>query len=485
MRTTLILLLSLCSTTIAAQESQYEQMKQSLDEHSLPLVNMIVDIGKVNKHTFVAGEIEIADFLQRTAPSSLTVRYNCKYRIRGGFTTKMAKKSFAVKLFDENGGDLEVNVLGIRAENSWILNAMSIDRTRMRDRICFDVWNEMSHTPYDTKYDNRNGSEGVFVEVFINGEYHGLYCMTDKINRKLLGLKKDKTNDDGQIAIRGLLYKGHDWTTGSDLLQYNNVATYKKIWNAWELQYPEDCPSIETWRPLMNLIDFCSDATPDDTFIQEYQNYFYIDNLADFVVFTMALFVRDLPYHNTYLSVVDINEGHRYLVTPWDMDTSLGGNYDGSYYETLAYFDKYDTTAPFNRLSVQNIDGFNDLQARKWNELCTTLFSCDSIARRLDHYAEQFTVSGAWEREYAKWNGNPVLLKQSVYDELDYVKDWYARNYDNLCDHYGTNGIDSIHSDESSSSRSGIYTLDGRRVETRPLPKGIYVIDGRKVHISP
>ena len=205
MRTILILLLSLCSVTIAAQESQYEQMKQFLDEHSLPLVNMIVDIGKVNKHTFVAGEIEIADFHRRTDPSSLTVRYDCKYRIRGGFTTKMAKKSFAVKLFDENGGDLEVNVLGIRAENSWILNAMSIDRTRMRDRVCFDVWNEMSHTPYDTKYDNRNGSEGVFVEVFINGEYHGLYCMTDKINRKLLGLKKAKTNDDGQIEIRGLL----------------------------------------------------------------------------------------------------------------------------------------------------------------------------------------------------------------------------------------------------------------------------------------
>jgi hypothetical protein len=56
MRTILILLLSLCSASIAAQESQYEQMKQSLDEHSLPLVNMIVDTSKVNKNTFVAGE---------------------------------------------------------------------------------------------------------------------------------------------------------------------------------------------------------------------------------------------------------------------------------------------------------------------------------------------------------------------------------------------------------------------------------------------
>ena len=56
MRTIFILLLSLCSVTIAAQESQYEQMKQSLDEHSLPLVNMIVDTSKVSKNTFVSGE---------------------------------------------------------------------------------------------------------------------------------------------------------------------------------------------------------------------------------------------------------------------------------------------------------------------------------------------------------------------------------------------------------------------------------------------
>ena len=162
----------------------------------------------------------------------------------------------------------------------------------------------------------------------------------------------------------------------------------------------------------------------------------------------------------------------------------LGGNYDGSYYETLAYFDKYDTTAPFNRLSVQNIDGFNDLQARKWNELCTTLFSCDSIAHRLNHYAEQFTVSGAWEREYAKWNGNPVPLMESIYDELEYVKDWYARNYDNLCDQYGSNAIDIIHSDENPSSHSGIYTLDGRKFEGNVMQKGIYIVNGKKVVVK-
>ena len=52
---------------------------------------------------------------------------------------------------------------------------MAIDRVRMRNRLNFDVWNAMSKTPYATDYDQRNGTQGVFVELFINGQYHGLY----------------------------------------------------------------------------------------------------------------------------------------------------------------------------------------------------------------------------------------------------------------------------------------------------------------------
>lgn len=96
------------------------------------------------------------------------------------------KKSLAVRLVDGRGDDLDANVLGIREENSWILDAMAIDRIRMRNRICFDIWNSMSSTPYDTGYDNRNGTDGVFVELFLNGEYWGLYCLSDKVDRKLL-----------------------------------------------------------------------------------------------------------------------------------------------------------------------------------------------------------------------------------------------------------------------------------------------------------
>ena len=480
------LLIIFYSAILSAQESQYEQMKRTMDENSLPLVNMIVDIAAVNKAEFVSGEIEIADYQRRTDPTSDTVRYSCKYKIRGGTSAGYDKKSFAVKLYDEEGKDLNADIFGIRKENSWILDAMAIDRTRMRNRLCFDVWNSMSRTSYDTKYDNRNGTNGVFVEVFINGEYNGLYCLSDKIDRKLLGLKKAKLDDEGEVSIRGLLYKGIKWH-GPDiyLLAYNEADTSQDTWNGWELQYPDDYPSDKTWQPLMDLIGFCSDNTPDDTFIQEYKDYFYPENLVDYAVFTMAMNVGDNAYKNTLLSTVDISKGHRYLLSPWDMDMSLGGLWNGNYDETLASIDRYENIAPFNRLSVQNIDGFKDMEARKWAEFSTTLFSCDSIARRVDHYAKLFTSSGAWEREYAKWNGSPVPLKENIADELEYVKSWYTMNYENLCAQFGSDITTALsNTDFGSRGDWGLFTIDGRRIHKNVMRKGVYIVKGRKVVIK-
>lgn len=484
-RTIFLLLTAFCFVFLHARENQYEQMKSHLNEHSLPLVNLTVDISSVNSDDYVQAEIEITDYQRRTDPSTETVHYQCNLKYRGYTSLRYDKKSFAVKLFDEAGEDLDANLFGIREENSWILDAMAIDRMRMRNRVCFDVWNDMSQTPYETKFGNRNGTKGVFVEVFINGQYHGLYCMTDKIDRKLLGLKKAKVGDGGEVTVRGLLYKGNTWGDGIFLTSYTEAETDSDTWNAWELQYPDDYPSIATWQPLMDLIDFCSSKTSGKAFKASYNDYFYADNLADYVVLTLAFNVGDILYRNTFLSVVDITQGHRYMISPWDMDTSLGGKWNGNYNDELSSFNQYTYKAPFNRLMKKNMDGFVDKLTERWVEKHATLFTSDSLFQRLDHYADMFEASGAWEREREKWNENPVPLKADLGEELEYAKGWYEKNFDNLCRQLGTPAVaGGIATISVSAPPSGIYTLDGRRIhasDTQQLPKGIYIVRGRKV----
>lgn len=470
-----------------AQQSEYELLKQKLNENSLPLINIVVaDTADINKNTYTDGEIEISDYRKRTDGATETLRYRCQYKYRGASSSIYAKKSFAIKLKDKANNNLDANILGMRADDNWILDAMAIDRIRMRNRICFDCWNAINSTPYTTNYGNRNGTEGVFVEVFVNGEYHGLYCMTDKINRKLLGLKKVTTDEEGTISVRGILYKGINWGSGSNLLSYDNADMSGETWNAWELQYPDDYPSIATWQPLTHLIDFCSYKTPLSYFRQEYRNWFYTDNLLDYIIFTLALNVGDNLYKNTFLSVVDITQAHRYLLTPWDMDMSLGGYYNGEYYDVLPDIDRYNYAAPFSRLYIQDIDCFREQMSKHWEQLSMNQLSVNEIEERLDRYAQMFQMSGAWEREYKRWNGNPVPLKENVTEELDYVKDWYRRNYNALCVQFNTiNTINTITPIKEDHKVNTIYTLDGRRIDTdiRNLPKGIYIINGKKTTI--
>ena len=233
-----VVLVNICVLSYAA-DNDYIQMCSLMNEKSLPLINLTVDYGALNTESFINAKIEITDYQKRTEGKEY-VEYDCKLRIRGVWASNLTKKSFALKFVDQNGDELNVDLFGIRSDENWILDAMAVDRIRMRNRVCFDLWNEMSRTPYETKYNNRNGTLGEFVEVYCNGDYFGLYCLTDKVNRKLLNLKKyDKTAN----TVRGIIYKGESSRrAGHDLLSYDDADLNQESWNAWNLEYPEDYP---------------------------------------------------------------------------------------------------------------------------------------------------------------------------------------------------------------------------------------------------
>ncbi|MBQ8657113.1 MAG: CotH kinase family protein [Prevotella sp.] len=417
--------------------------------------------------------------LSTTHGRQTVVSYACKVRYRGASSLAYDKKSFAVKLLDADGNDLDANIFGIREENSWILDAMAIDRIRMRNRVCFDLWNEVSKTPYETNFDNRNGTKGQFVEVFINGNYHGLYCMTDKIDRKLLGLKKIKVSKTNELTVRGVLYKGNTWGSGSNLLSYDDADTSQDEWNAWEMQYPDDYPCEQTWQPLMDLIDFCSSETTPTAFEQQFNDYFYIDNLSDYAVFIFALHARDTPYKNTFLSTVDLTEGHRYLVTVWDLDTSLGGEWNGDHQEETVTTDRLNYIGPFNRLQQYDLGGWKTLLSEKWETWKTTLFSETALQERMNNYAGLFKTSGAWQREYEKWNNNPVPLCENIDDELAYVYNWYHQNYTALSQQLTPTDPTAISQPRTTTTATTVvYNLNGQPVG--PHHHGLTITQGRK-----
>ncbi len=130
------------------------------------------------------------------------------------------------------------------------LDAMYIDPARMRNRVSTDLWLDFSKPVYYAQSEPGmfNGTRGFFVEVFLNNTYNGLYCMTEKIDRKQLNLKKLKYSADSTtVTQRGALYKASSWSIGTQLGNPNTWGTStlpaydnkSESWTAFEVKYPD------------------------------------------------------------------------------------------------------------------------------------------------------------------------------------------------------------------------------------------------------
>lgn len=464
----------------------FAEATATADGNSIPMVNLIIDTESLSKETYTRGLIEIFDKQKRTDNNKELTTYNCKIKYRGASAIQHEKKAFAVKLLNDKGKSLDANILGIRKDDAWILDAMAIDRMRMRNRLLFDVWNDMSKTPYSTNNGNRNGTKGYFVEVYLNGEYHGLYCMTDKINRKLLGLKKADTDEQGNLEkVNGLLYKCTSWGDAAKFLGYNQEDLNGEKWNHWELQYPDDYPCEATYTPLKNFIDYCAYST-DEEFKNGIDTRFWLDNFMDYQIFVIANGLNDNSMKNTFLSTEDYSSNSKMMITPWDLDCSLGGMYDGSYYNDVSFANQNEAhlyVKPYMRLWTQNINGYKDAVADRWRKFVTDgILSEEKFNSRIDAYVEQFVNSGAWQREYAKWNGNPVELKENPWKEAEYLKNWYKKNIkhleDNIFNGLGTSCIRSCKTENTENT--GIRkNLLGQDINNSY--KGIIIKNGKKI----
>lgn len=410
-----------------------------------------------------------------------------KFKTRGATARLYSMKpSFNMKLETEEGEEIDYNLLGIRKASSFILDAMAIDRICMRNRVCFDIWNSYSRLPYATDFDSRNGTSGRFVIVYMNDNYKGIYCLTDKINRKLLGLKKPKVDSDGDVTIRGVLYKQGTNDIAEQEIPgfYNDYMVYVALWHdAWELKEPDDYPGPAAWAPLVDFYD--------NLFNKEYVvGKFYEDNLIDYSLLVMALCITDnWGNKNKYFSMLNSQESgdaSRFIVTPWDMDTSLGGHYNGDYYDgnysqwTMQQISS-SASIPFSLCFSQN--EWWERMRQRWIELRETVFSAENVAGIMYGYCDLFEESGAWEEQVEFWDFYPGPKPKYVTDlrgEIDHIVEWYAKRLLQMDEYFHVDEA-SVELQHVNGEAGVIYDLNGRRVEPDATVKGtVYIRDGKK-----
>jgi spore coat protein CotH len=281
------------------------------------------------------------------------------------------------------------------------------------------------------------------VEVFINDAYNGLYCMTEKVDRKQLKLKKLETSElPPTVTQRGGLYKGYTWASGtfggnaSFSTSYNNNS---ETWSGFEVKYPDfgDGEPID-WKPLVDAITVSSHLTSNADFKSRVATSFDLPVFLDYYLFIELMLASDNQGKNTYFSVYNQKKSSMVTITPWDCDGTWGRRWDGSSGLTGANqdFDTFIATHEhaqnnlFLRLKSLNHNDYRNKLKDRYKELRGTHFSYENLMGRFERYHEQFIKSGADVRERNKWfvanfANEMQFLSTWIQDRLSYLDNQY------------------------------------------------------------
>lgn len=453
------------------------------------------------------------------------------FRYRGATASSKQKKAYAVKLRDETGESIDRSFFGLRSDNNWILDAMAIDGARMRNRVSTDLWLDFSAKPYQSEYKPKavNGTRGRFVEVVRNGVYAGIYCMTEKIDRKQLQLRKIIQQSEliPSDTVRGVLYKSTSWTysifmghesdtkyyPGSSVASYNNSSA---SWNGWEIKYPDldDGETID-WAPLYNATNLVASGSESD-FKEQLEDYFDMPVWRDYYLFIELMLATDNHGKNAYLYNYDMRKFNKMGIAPWDLDGTWGMRWDGSEtitadatqdFVTFLWNYEHGEHNLYRRLALYDYKDWSETLANRYAELRKNYFNPDSLVARFVAYRELFEDSGADTREYNRWNGSDGITL-GFDDEMTYLDNWIHSRIATLDTQYGydpTSGLKSVITDNfyarggngqitvrsDNGTKVKIYTTDGilvREVSVDSgvtvidnLAKGIYLVNNRKV----
>ncbi|MBQ9640199.1 MAG: CotH kinase family protein [Bacteroidaceae bacterium] len=352
-------------------------------------------------------------------------------RWRGATSLRYQKKSYAIKLKDASGNKLDASLLGMRSDNSWILDAMAVDKARMRNRVSTDLWLDFSRKPYYFAQEPElvNGTHGKFVEVYLNGRYDGLYCLTEKVDRKQLKLKKYK-ND----TVRGILYKAtthcYMWEENESKYAYDNT---KPTWAGWEVQYPdvEDGEPID-WAPLVNTTHWLTFA-PYEAIDDSLQDVVDMPLWADYFLLVDLMLGNDNAAKNVLASYYDLTKpGQKLVVTPWDMDATWGRSWKA---DTLS---AYRETGLYHNIHGKFLYARSDsalIYGPRYSQLRQTYFSADSLKKYFKTYFDLFRTTGAAERETQRWSGVDGIELDFDAEEA-YIYEWIDQRLAFLDEYY-------------------------------------------------
>ena len=222
-----------------------------------------------------------------------------KIKGRGNSTWTYDKKPYAVKF------DKKQQPFGFPANKSWVLLAESCDPSLLR-------------TAYMCAISKATGIEWTinyqYVNLFLNGEYMGVYVFTDKVERSD---NRINTKKDGFIIEDDNFYEKENLY----------FVTYQGLSRPYTFKYPDDNKDIVKGDDnylfivsFMNQLETALMVLPDDHESTKYMDYLDISSFAKFHIANEVF----MNFDPNRFYVLPSRQSKLKMMPLWDSEWSMG-----------------------------------------------------------------------------------------------------------------------------------------------------------------
>lgn len=347
------------------------------------------------------------------------LNYNGRINIevRGSSSQTLPKKQYGLStLMSDNVTERNVSLLGMPADNDWILNGLGYEPSLIRDYLCYNL----------SRMIGEYASRTAYCEVIINGSYNGLYLLQEKIKQgpervniakmtildnsypKVTGgyiIKADKTNADDPVS----------WTMSS-YIGTNDVTFINDYPKPGEITDPQKYYIQSEFEKLRGAT-----ASGDESIETGYPSIIDIPSFVDYMLINELGSNVDAYQYSTYFHK-DRN-GKLRAGPIWDLNLTFG--YDLSIwgfnrsFSTVWQFNNGDNEGPKFWRDLFNSPRFRCSLYKRWNQLSQPgqLLNYASIESLIDKTVAK--ISEAEVRENRQWGTIPDWPS-----EISKIKNW-------------------------------------------------------------
>lgn len=363
------------------------------EERKIPRVDVYtVDEKKIeSKEEYIDCTVSVSD--------TEINEYKAGIRGRGNTTWKYyPKKPYRIK-FEE-----KVSVFGEKANKSWVLLALYNDFSIVKDRLAFTMADALGTDVFVPSYN--------YVELYLNGEYNGLYLMTDQVdeNKGRAGVKDSDYIEDGNVEVPFLVelddYAPSEGEEGKDWFSVGGKP--------YNIKYPEadersEDPEIAAaqFEYIRSFIEQVEIACNSGDY-EKLRELVDVESFIDFFIIQEIMGQPEINWKSVYMYKEAGSEKMK-MGPVWDFDWSVIGPSTGS--ERNAYRDEFvglRSNGNWFDLMLRGSDDFKKDVAARFDEAKGALLDAIAIVRadeaRIAPYALRNHLRWHWYRVGVSWD---------------------------------------------------------------------------------